>query len=122
MPFGALALALASVGLYGVVAYSVSRRTREIGIRIALGAGRGEVVSLVARQGLVLVLMGIVCGWVVAALGTRALSAVLYGVASTDVATFLVTAAVLVVAALVANGLPARRAKRIQPMVALRYE
>jgi putative ABC transport system permease protein len=120
--FGALALLLASVGLYGVVAYSVSRRTREIGIRVALGAGRGDVTTLVTKQGLALVLAGVVGGWGVAAFGTRALSAVLYGIGSTDLVTFLGTAVVLVLVAVVANWIPARRASRIHPMTALRHE
>jgi putative ABC transport system permease protein len=120
--FGGLALLLATVGLYGVVSYSASRRTREIGIRVALGARRRDVTSMVAAQGLALVLVGVGLGWLAAALGTRVLSSVLYGVAATDVATFVGTATLLVVVALVANWLPARRASRTQPMTALRHE
>ena len=120
--FGALALLLASVGLYGVVAYSVSRKTREIGIRMALGAGRADVVSMVTKQGLALVLTGCAVGLLGAAFGTKALSKVLYGVGSGDVATFAGTVLVLVVVAMIANWIPARRASRIEPVTALHYD
>jgi putative ABC transport system permease protein len=120
--FGGLALVLASTGLYGVVSYSVSRRTREIGIRMALGAGRRDIEGLITRQGAGLVAAGVLVGWLAAILLARALSAVLYGVEPTDAATFLGTAALLAVVALAANWLPARRAARGKPIVALRYE
>jgi predicted permease len=120
--FGGLALLLAAVGLYGVVSYSVSRRTREIGIRMAMGASAGDVAVLVTRQGAALVLAGVGLGWAAAFFATRALAAVLYGIGSTDVATFMGTAFVLVAAALAANWIPARRAAGIQPVRALRYE
>ncbi len=120
--FGGLALLLASVGLYGAVSYSVSRRTREIGIRMALGAAGRDVVTLVTRQGVGLVLVGVVLGSALAAAGTRVLASVLYGVGSTDAGIFLGTAALLVVVASVANWIPARRASRIHPVTALRYE
>jgi hypothetical protein len=120
--FGGLALLLAAVGLYGVVSYSVSRRTREIGIRMAMGASAGDVAVLVTRQGAALVLAGVGLGWGAAFFGTRALSAVLYGIGSTDVATFIGTAFVLVAVALAANWIPARRAAGIHPVTALRYE
>jgi ABC-type antimicrobial peptide transport system permease subunit len=120
--FGGLALLLASVGLYGAVSYSVSRRTREIGIRMALGAAGRDVVTLVTRQGVGLVLVGVALGSAIAAAGTRVLASVLYGVGSTDAGIFLGTAAVLVAVASVANWIPARRASRIHPVTALRYE
>jgi predicted permease len=120
--FGGLALLLASVGLYGAVSYSVSRRTREIGIRMALGAAGRDVVTLVTRQGVGLVLVGVALGSAFAAAGTRVLASVLYGVGTTDVGIFLGTAALLVIVASVANWIPARRASRIHPVTALRYE
>jgi predicted permease len=120
--FGGLALLLASIGLYGAVSYSVSRRTREIGIRMALGAAGSDVVTLVTRQGVGLVLVGVVLGSALAAAGTRVLASVLYGVHATDVGVFLGTAAVLVAVASIANWIPARRASRIHPVTALRYE
>jgi len=120
--FGGLALLLASVGLYGAVSYSVSRRTREIGIRMALGAAGRDVVTLVTRQGVGMVLVGVALGSALAAAGTRVLASVLYGVGSTDVGIFLGTAAALVAVASIANWIPARRASRIHPVTALRYE
>jgi predicted permease len=120
--FGGLALVLASTGLYGVVSYSVSRRTREIGIRMALGAGRRDIEGLITRQGAGLVATGVLLGSLAAFLLARALSAVLYGVGPTDAATFLATAALLASVALAANWLPARRAARGKPVTALRYE
>lgn len=120
--FGGLALLLAAVGLYGAVSYSVSRRTREIGIRMALGAAGTDVVTLVTRRGVGLVLVGVALGSAVALAGTRVLSSVLYGVGSTDAGIFLGTAALLVIVASVANWIPARRASRIHPVTALRYE
>ena len=124
--FAALAAALTAIGLYGVMAYSVSRRTNEFGIRMALGAQRKDVQALVLRQTAPLVLFGAVIG-VAAAVGlTRALSAVimgmLYGIKATDIAVFAGATLSLVVIALLAAFLPARRASRIDPMVALRYE
>jgi predicted permease len=124
--FAALAAALTAIGLYGVMAYSVSRRTNEFGIRMALGAQRKDVQALVLRQTAPLVLSGAVIG-VAAAVGlARALSAVitgmLYGIKATDIAVFAGATLSLVVIALLAAFLPARRASRIDPMVALRYE
>jgi ABC-type antimicrobial peptide transport system permease subunit len=124
--FAALAAALTAIGLYGVVAYSVSRRRNEFGIRMALGAQSRDVQSLVLRQTAPLVLAGAVTG-VAGALGlTRALSAViagmLYGVKATDIAVFAGATLALVVIALLAAFLPARRVSRIDPIVALRYE
>jgi len=117
--FGALALLVASVGLYGVIGYSVSRRVREIGIRKALGAQSSQLVGMVLSEGMVLVAIGGVVGAVMAALLARVLSSVLF-VDPFDVVSFGMAFAVLAVVALIANALPARRAARIDPMVAFR--
>jgi len=120
--FGLLALLLAMIGLYGTVAYSVTRKTREIGIRMALGANPANVLSMVLRQGATLTLMGVALG-VVAALGaTRLISSMIFGVSSYDPLTFIVVAAILLLVALMACYIPARRAMKVDPMVALRYE
>jgi len=120
--FGALALALAAVGIYGVISYTVSRRTREVGIRMALGASRHAVLAMVLRQGLQVIGAGLVAGLFASLVLTRFLSTLLYEIQATDVATFTVVALVLVVVALAANYLPARRASNVDPIVALRYE
>jgi predicted permease len=118
----AIALLLAVVGIYGVMAYSVSERTQEMGIRMALGAGRGDIVRLVMRQGLVLALSGIGIG-VAASLGlTRLMTALLYHVSTTDPATFAGGAVLFAAVAMLASYLPARRATRVDPMVSLRGE
>jgi hypothetical protein len=119
---GILGLLLAVVGVYGVVSYGASQRTREMGIRLALGAEPSVVRGLVLRQGAVLVAGGIVFGLLAAAGVTRALSRFFYLVGSTDVTTFAVVTALLSVIALVACYLPARRAMRVDPMIALRHE
>ncbi len=119
---GTLAVLLASLGLYAVVAYSVARRTKEIGIRVALGAGRGQVMLLVVREGMALVGAGIALGFVLTLALTRPLGAYLYGLESFDPLTFGSVAAVLAGAALLANYLPARRAVRVDPLKAIRYE
>jgi predicted permease len=119
--FGVLALLMAAVGLYGVISYSVSRRVREIGVRKALGASTGSVIAMVFRQGMGLVIVGGVVGGVVAALGARALSGVLF-VEAFDPASFAVALGSLVTVAALANWIPARRAAGVEPMVALRSE
>jgi putative ABC transport system permease protein len=120
--FGVLALLLASIGIYGVMAYSVNQRTREIGIRVALGASRGAIMGWVLRQGLVLIVVGVTTGLLAAFGLMRLLRSLLFGVAATDLVTYTALAAVLAVVALVACYIPARRATRIDPLVALRHE
>jgi predicted permease len=120
--FGILGMILASVGLYGVIAYSVSRRTHEMGLRIALGAETGDVLKLVLQQGMVVVGVGIVLGLAGAAAVSRVLSSVLYGVSAVDPVSFGAAVAVLVSVAALANYIPAKRATRVDPVIALRYE
>jgi ABC-type antimicrobial peptide transport system permease subunit len=120
--FGALALLLSCIGLYGLMAYEVSRRTHEIGIRVALGARSADVLRLVIGQGLALAATGAAIG-IAAALGvTRFLSSILYGVKPADPLTFAAVTFCLVAIALLACYIPARRAMQVDPMVALRYE
>ena len=120
--FAALALALAAVGLYGLISYTVSQRTHEMGIRLALGAERGEIVGLVLKRGLVLAGIGAAIGVVVALATTRLLSGLTAGVQPSDPLTFAIVTVVLLATALVASYLPARRAGRVDPMTALRAE
>jgi putative ABC transport system permease protein len=120
--FGALALALAVVGLYGVISYSVSQRSREIGVRVALGARDSDVLRLVLSQGLKLTTIGLAVGFAGALVVSRVLSSVLYGVSPTDPVSFGVVALVLTLVALLASYIPARWATRVDPMRALRSE
>ena len=120
--FGGLALVLACVGVYGVTAYSVERRTNEIGIRMALGADRRNVLSLVLRAALTQIGLGLVIGVPAALAGSRVLASQLWGVKSYDPMIIAIAALVLAVCAIFAASLPARRATRVDPMVALRYE
>jgi putative ABC transport system permease protein len=120
--FGALAVGLAAVGVYGVLAFSVSQRTHEIGIRLALGAHPRDVLRLIVQQGMKLVCAGIVLGMAGAVALTRLMSSLLYGVSPTDPAAFLAAALLLMTAAMIACYVPARRAMRVDPIVALRNE
>jgi putative ABC transport system permease protein len=120
--FGLLALILASVGLYGVMAYSVSQRTRELGIRMALGANPGGILKLILKQGLRLTLIGLTIGLAGSFALTRFLASQLYNVSATDLITFALASSVLTVVALLASFIPAWRAARVDPLVALRYQ
>jgi putative ABC transport system permease protein len=120
--FALVALALSALGLYGLLAYATARRTREIGVRVAVGAGPRDVGRLVLKEGLQLAVTGIACGLAVSWAGTRLLRSLLYGVESTDVATFAAAVGLLLAVALLACGLPMRRALRVDPVEALRHE
>ena len=120
--FAAIALALTAVGIYGVIAYGVAQRTHEIGIRMALGAQRGNVLGLVLGQGTRLTLVGVGIG-IVAALGlTQLMTSLLYGTSATDSLTFLAVILILAAVAFLATFVPARHATKVSPIVALRYE
>jgi predicted permease len=120
--FGLLALLLAAIGTYGVMSYSVSQRTQEIGIRMALGAQRGNVLKLILGNGMSMVFGGVIAGLVLSISLTSEIESLLYGIGSFDLPTFAATSALLLLIALVACYLPARRAMRVDPMIALRYE
>jgi putative ABC transport system permease protein len=120
--FGAIALALAAIGVYGVLSYAVSQRTQEIGVRMALGASRQNVFALIVSQGAKLAGIGIVCGIAGAALVTRVVASLLYNVSATDPLSFAATAGFLALVALLASYIPARRATGVDPMIALRAE
>jgi putative ABC transport system permease protein len=120
--FAGLALLLAAVGIYGVLSYSVAQRTHEIGIRMALGAQRRDVLKLTVGQGLRLVFVGLVIGLIAAFVLTRVMSSLLFGVSATDPTTFVAISLILIGVALLASYIPALRATKIEPMVALRYQ
>ena len=120
--FAALALVLACIGLYGVISYAVAQRTHEIGVRMALGARPRDVLRLVMRQGMSLTIVGLVLGIAIGSVATRVLSDLLYGVTARDPLTFVGVPILLLVVAFLACYIPARRATRIDPLVALRYE
>jgi putative ABC transport system permease protein len=120
--FAAFALLLAAVGIYGVMSYLVAQSTHDIGVRVALGAQPGNILSLVVRQGMMLATGGVLAGWIGAVALTRLMTSLLFGISATDIITFGSVAAILVAAALVATVIPARRATSVHPMVALREE
>jgi ABC-type antimicrobial peptide transport system permease subunit len=120
--FALVALLLCAIGIYGITSYAVAQRTREIGIRMALGAQLGDVLKLVLSHGVKLTIMGGVIGLLGAYLVTRAITSVLYGVSATDPLTFILVSLLLVAVALLACYVPARRATKVNPLEALRYE
>jgi putative ABC transport system permease protein len=120
--FGATALLLACIGLYGVLAYSVQRRTAEMGARIAVGARPADVASLVLADGLKVALAGVSLGLVAAVAASRSIEALLFGISATDAATYAAVAAALLGTAALASYIPARRAARVDPIAALRSE
>jgi ABC-type antimicrobial peptide transport system permease subunit len=120
--FGTVGLALASIGLYGVISFSVNQRLHEIGVRMALGANSGRVLKMVVRQGMLIAGIGLGIGLLLALLVSQAIGTLLLGVSPTDALTYAVVIAFLIVIALLASYLPARRATRVDPLVALRSE
>jgi putative ABC transport system permease protein len=117
-----VALILAAIGTYGVMSYSVSQRTPEIGIRMSLGAQQGDVLRLILAGGLAMVLVGVAFGLGFSALLSRSMSSLLFGIGAFDAPSFLAVAALLILVAMAACWIPARRATHVDPMVALRYE
>jgi putative ABC transport system permease protein len=120
--FGILAFLLTAVGLYGVISYTVAQRTRDIGIRLALGADRNAILGMVVKNGTLLAGAGTLIGLATAFLLTRLIASLLYGVGPTDPLTFLCVPIALIAVAILASYVPARRAAKVDPMVALRYE
>jgi putative ABC transport system permease protein len=120
--FALKALLLACIGIYGVISYSVAQRTREIGIRMALGAQKQNVLYMIIKQGVLLTIIGVALGITASYFLTRLMASLLFGVAPTDVVTFVFGAGLLVATALLGTYLPARRATKVDPLVALRYE
>jgi putative ABC transport system permease protein len=120
--FAAMALTLSAIGIYGVLSYLVSRRTREIGIRVAIGAGRSHVLSMVLRSGLRLAVVGVIIGLVAAAVSTRLMATLLHDVSPLDPTTFVIVGLGLSMIAALASLVPAWRATRVDPVVALKAE
>jgi macrolide transport system ATP-binding/permease protein len=120
--FAGLALLLAAIGLYGILSYSVAGRTREIGVRMALGAQRGSVLKMILQEAGILVLIGVVIGIPSAILASRLFSSMLFGLKGTDPVSMMLVIAVLLAITLLASYIPARRATKVDPMIALRYE
>jgi putative ABC transport system permease protein len=122
LAFGILALLLSSVGLYSVMAYVVSQRTKEVGIRMALGANHMDVLKMITSQGMRLAFIGACIGLLLSLALAKVVSSLLIGISGYDITTFLVVPALLTIVAFIASYLPARRATKVDPLVALRYE
>jgi len=120
--FGGIGLLLTMTGVYSLISYTVAQRTQEIGIRMALGAGRADVVRLILGQGVVLAVIGSICGLAISFFLTRLIVKLLFEVKPTDLLTFVIATLVLLVSAVLASYLPARRATKVDPLVALRFE